>query len=168
MPDGHTYPRAFCHVGISVPDLDRAVDFYTTALGWYVIKPPTRLEEDDSPVAVMCTDAFGSGWQHLRIAHLSTGDGIGFEMFEFRDNVTPDNLLEYWKTGIFHFCVQDPDVEGLAERIIAAGGRQTMPVRHYYPGEKPYRMVYCADPFGNPIEIYSHGYELTYSVGAYE
>ena len=36
-----------------------------------------------------------------------------------------------------------------------------------YPDDKPYRMVYCEDPFGNIIEIYSHSYELTYSPGAY-
>ena len=68
---------------------------------------------------------------------------------------------------MFHFCVQDPDVEGLAEKIVAAGGKQRMPVREYYPGEKPYRMVYVEDPFGTIFEIYSHGYELTYSAGAY-
>ena len=35
------------------------------------------------------------------------------------------------------------------------GGRQRMKqVRYYYPGQKPYRMVYCEDPFGNIIEIY--------------
>jgi len=66
------------------------------------------------------------------------------------------------------FCVQDPDVEGLAEKIVAAGGKQRMPVREYFPGEKPYRMVYMEDPFGNILEIYSHSYELTYSAGAYE
>ena len=73
-----------------------------------------------------------------------------------------------WKTGVFHFCVQDPDVEGLAAKIVDNGGKQRMPVRDYYPGEKPYRMVYCEDPFGNLIEIYSHSYELTYSAGAYQ
>jgi len=39
--------------------------------------------------------------------------------------------------------------------------------RYYYPGEKPYRMIYMEDPFGNIIEIYSHSYELHYSSGAY-
>ncbi|MDK2763184.1 MAG: glyoxalase, partial [Alteromonas macleodii] len=77
--------------------------------------------------------------------------------------------FEYWKTGIFHFCVQDPDVEGLAEKIVAAGGKKRMKApRYYYPGEKPYRMIYMEDPFGNILEIYSHSYELHYASGAYE
>jgi hypothetical protein len=40
-------------------------------------------------------------------------------------------------------------------------------VRKYYLGDKPYRMVYMEDPFGNVFELYSHSYELTYSAGAY-
>jgi catechol 2,3-dioxygenase-like lactoylglutathione lyase family enzyme len=43
------------------------------------------------------------------------------------------------------------------------GGKQRMPIREYFPGEKPYKMVYCEDPFGNIIEIYTHSYELVYS-----
>ena len=92
---------------------------------------------------------------------------MGIEIFEFPANDAPENNLEYKPTSIFHFCVQDPDVEGLAEKIVAGGGRQRMPVREYYPGEKPYRMGYGEDPFGNVLEVYSHGYELTYSAGAY-
>ena len=81
----------------------------------------------------------------------------------------PENNFEYWKTGIFHFGVQDPDVEGLAEKIVAAGGKKRMKApRYYYPGEKPYRMIYMEDPFGNILEIYSHSYELHYASGAYE
>jgi lactoylglutathione lyase family protein len=164
----NSYPRRFSHIGVSVPDLERAVDFYTGVLGWYLIMPATEIVEDDSPIGVMCRDVFGDGFGSFRIAHVSTADGIGVELFQFRDQQQPENNFEYWKTSVFHFCVQDPDVEGLAERIVAAGGKQRMPVRQYYPGEKPYRMVYCEDPFGNLLEIYSHGYELTYSAGAYQ
>ncbi|WP_033070315.1 lactoylglutathione lyase family protein [Thalassospira australica] len=161
------YPRTFSHIGISVPDLEAAVKFYSEVLGWYVIMAPTKIEEDDSDIGQMCTDVFGAEWKSFRIAHLSTGDRVGVELFEFPNNERPDNNLEYWKTGTFHFCVQDPDVEGLVEKIIAHGGKQRMPIRYYYPGEKPYRMVYVEDPFGNVFEIYSHSYELTYSAGAY-
>ena len=161
------YPRTFSHIGISVPDLEAAVKFYAEVLGWYVIMEPTTITEDDSDIGQMCTDVFGANWKSFRIAHLSTGDRVGIELFEFPDNQRPDNNLEYWKTGTFHFCIQDPDVEGLVEKIKAHGGKQRMPIRHYYPGEKPYRMVYVEDPFGNVFEIYSHSYELTYSAGAY-
>jgi lactoylglutathione lyase family protein len=162
------YPRSFSHIGISVPDIGRAVKFYQNVLGWYVIMPPTEVKENDSPLGIMCRDVFGPGWGSFQIAHLSTADKIGFELFQFPNQTQPENNFEYWKTGIFHFCVQDPDVEGLAAKIVEHGGKQRMPVREYHPGEKPYRMVYCEDPFGNILEIYSHSYELTYSAGAYK
>ena len=163
-----SYPRTFSHIGLSVTDLEKAVEFYTNVFGWYVIMPPTLIMSDDSAIGVMCDDVFGKGWEKFKIAHLSTGDKIGVELFEFKNAQPPEKHFEYWRTSIFHFCVQDPDLEGLAEKIIKHGGKQRMPVRHYYPDDKPYRMVYCEDPFGNIIEIYSHSYELTYSAGAYE
>ncbi|MBJ3813897.1 lactoylglutathione lyase family protein [Shimwellia pseudoproteus] len=162
-----TYPRSFSHIGLSVPDLDAAVKFYTEVMGWYLIMEPTTIHHDDSAIGIMCDDVFGKGWGSFRIAHLATGDKVGIEIFEFPAAETPENNFEYWKTGVFHFSVQDPNLEALVEKIVAAGGKQRMPVRYYYPGEKPYRMVYMEDPFGNIIEIYSHSYELTYSAGAY-
>jgi len=163
----HTYPRAFSHIGLSVPKLDEAVQFYTEVFGWYVIMEPSEVKNDDTPIGKMCRDVFGSDWDEFRIAHLSTGDRIGIELFEFPENEQPENNFEYWKTGIFHFCIQDPDIEGMVEKIKQHGGKQRMPIREYYPGEKPFKMVYVEDPFGNIFEIYTHSYELTYSEGAY-
>ncbi|KYC59459.1 hypothetical protein B4098_2701 [Heyndrickxia coagulans] len=57
-------------------------------------------------------------------------------MFEFKNNETPDNHFEYWKTGIFHYAVQDPDVEGLVEKIKAHGGQTTDAGPRILPGEK--------------------------------
>ena len=146
-------PKTFSHIGLSVPDLEAAVKFYTEVLGLYTIMEPT--------------DVFGPDWKSLKIAHLATADRVGIEIFEFPENYAPKDNLDHKRHGTFHFCVQDPDVEGLVEKIVAAGGKQRMPIREYYPGEKPYRMCYVEDPFGIVFEVYSHSYELTYSEGAY-
>ncbi len=161
------YPRSFSHIGLSVPNLEEAIQFYTEVFGWYILMEPSDVNNDDSPIGQMCRDVFGDDWDTFRIAHLSTGDKIGIEMFEFPENEKPENNFEYWKTGIFHFCIQDPDIEGIVEKIKQHGGKQRMPIREYYPDEKPFKMVYVEDPFGNIFEIYTHSYELTYSEGAY-
>lgn len=164
------YPRAFSHIGITVGNLEGAVKFYTEVMGWYIIMDPSDVkEEKNTAIGQMCIDVFGEGWGLFRIAHLSTADGTGIELFEF-PNTKESKKAEFnpFKTGIFHFSVQDPDVEGLAKKIVEYGGKQRMPIREYYPGEKPYRMVYMEDPFGNIIEVYSHSYELHYSAGAYQ
>jgi lactoylglutathione lyase family protein len=129
-------PRTFSHIGLSVPDLDAAVKFYSDVLGFYVVMEPSEAVEDDSAIGVMCTDVFGPGWGSLRIAHLSTADGIGIEIFEFPGNYAPEDKLEHRRHGTFHFAVQDPDIEGLAQRIVESGGRQRMPVREYFPGKQ--------------------------------
>ena len=162
-----TYPRTFSHIGISVPDVEKAAKFYSDVMGWYHIMEPTIItEESETAIGQMCIDVFGKGWGSFKIAHMSTGDKIGVEMFEFKNNETPKDF-EYWKTSTFHFCVQDPNIEELVAKIVEHGGKQRMPIREYYPGEKPYRMCYVEDPFGLIFEVYSHSYELTYSQGAY-
>ncbi len=138
-------------------------------MGWYVVMEPSDVvEECETAIGQMCIDVFGKGWNSFRIAHMVTSDGIGIELFEFPNSKKPENNFEYWKSGVFHFCIQDPDIEGMVEKIIANGGKQRMPIREYYPNEKPYRMCYVEDPFGIIFEVYSHSYEVTYSSGAYK
>lgn len=164
-----TYPKTFSHIGITVPNIEEAVKFYTEVLGFYVIMEPTVVkEENETAIGQMCIDVFGEGWGTFKIAHLSTGDKIGFELFEFNESKEQEPVFEPFRSGLFHFSIQDPDVEGLVKKIVDAGGKQRMPIREYYPGEKPYRMCYVEDPFGTVFEIYSHSYELHYSQGAYK
>jgi predicted enzyme related to lactoylglutathione lyase len=40
------YPRTFSHIGISVPDVVKAVEFYGEVMGWYVIMKPTVITEE--------------------------------------------------------------------------------------------------------------------------
>ena len=95
----HTYPRSFSHIGISVPNVEKAVEFYTQVMGWYTIMEPTEILEDKSPIGEMCTEVFGEKWEKFKIAHLSTGDRIGVEIFEFKNQENPKDNFEYWKTG---------------------------------------------------------------------
>ena len=165
----NTYPKSFSHIGITVDDIERAVKFYHEIMGWYIIMPATKVvEEKDTAIGQMCIDVFGEGWKEFYISHLSTSDKIGIELFSFPYKQEPIANFNPFQTGLFHFCVQEPDIEVLLKNIVDAGGKQRMPIREYYPGEKPYKMVYVEDPFGVVFEIYTHSYELTYSLGAYQ
>ena len=89
-------------------------------------------------------------------------------MFSFPFGKNEASEFNPFNTGLFHFCVQDPEIEKLTAAVVSYGGKQRMPIREYYPDEKPYKMVYVEDPFGIVFEIYTHSYELTYSSGAYQ
>lgn len=91
----------------------------------------------------------------MSVATLVTGNQIGVELFEFvPDEQRNDGDSE--RTGYFHVCVIDPDIEGLAREIDANGGDHYAEIWRLYENDKEYRLTYCEDPYGNVIEIYSH------------
>jgi lactoylglutathione lyase family protein len=168
MTSNNNYPKSFSHIVITVPKIHDAVRFYSEVMGWYVIMEPSKVKkESETAIGQMCIDVFGNDWEEFEIAHLSTSDGVGIELFSFPNGVKEAPEFNPFNTGLFHFCVQDPNIEELIEKIVAYGGKQRMPIRAYYPNDKPYKMCYVQDPFGIVFEIYTHSYELTYSSGAY-
>ncbi|MDW5290913.1 VOC family protein [Formosa sp. PL04] len=168
MSTKQDYPKSFSHIGITVPDILKAVKFYTEVMGWYTIMEPSTIKkEKNTAIGMMCIDVFGEDWEEFEIAHLSTSDGVGIEIFSFPHGVKEAPEFSPFNTGLFHFSIQDPNIEDLIDKIVAYGGKQRMPIRAYYPGEKPFKMCYVEDPFGIVFEIYTHSYELTYSSGAY-
>lgn len=122
--------------------MELASKFYTEGMGRYTIMQPTVIHEEGSDTGQTCTDVFGAAWGRIKIAHLATADRIGFELFEFEGNHAPEETLNCRQHGTFHFAIQDPNLEELLTKIVAVGGMQRMPVRAYFPDEKPYRMVY--------------------------
>jgi hypothetical protein len=70
-----------------------------------------------------------------------------------------DNF-EYWKSGFTHICITDPNIEDLCNRISKSAGKQRSKIWEIVP-DKRYKIVFCEDPFGNIIEIYSNSYEQT-------
>lgn len=168
MKEMKNYPKAFSHIGLTVPDIKKAVEFYAEVMGWYIImEPSTVKKETETAIGQMCIDVFGENWEEFEIAHLATSDGVGIELFSFPNGVKEAQAFSPFNTGLFHFSVQDPNIEELIDKIVTHGGKQRMPIRSYYPNEKPYKMCYVEDPFGIVFEIYTHSYELTYSSGAY-
>jgi len=156
------YPTNFSHIGLTVPDLDHAIAFYTQAMGWYHISGPISVQEDNQEdrLSLISRLIYGTGWTSFRFAHLASADGIGFEIFEFKDNRDARSTNDPFRTGISHFCMQDPNIEALMSRIIQYGGKQKSDLIDLAPGVNPYRMVYMEDPYGNLIEIYTHAYVL--------
>lgn len=78
------YPKSFSHIGLTVPSIKDALKFYSEVMGWYVIVQPSKVKkEKETAIGQMCIDVFGEDWEDFEIAHLSTSDGIGIELFSF-------------------------------------------------------------------------------------
>ncbi|MBF4281694.1 VOC family protein [Vibrio anguillarum] len=153
------------HVGIMVGDMDKAVEFYTQALGLKIVMNNTQvIEERESAIGRMCIAVFGEGFKGFNIAHLVTTDSIGVELFEMKER-EERHEVDFSRLGIFHFCLQTDDFEGAIKRIEQYGGKARMDIMRYHPEDdnKLAKMVYLEDPFGNLFELYSHSYEETYA-----
>lgn len=153
------------HIGIMVGEMDKAVDFYTKALGLRVVMNNTKvIEERESAIGRMCIAVFGEGFKGFNIAHLVTTDGIGVELFEMKER-QERHEVNFSRLGIFHFCLQTDDFEGVIKRVEEFGGKARMEITRYHPEDdsKPAQMIYMEDPFGNLFELYSHTYEETYA-----
>jgi len=157
------YPRTINHIGLAVPDLDAAIDWYGAVLGFEIFAGPFDLTSGDAAFGSLIQEVL-PGARRFRLAHLATGNGVGLELFEFVDppaklDTSADIPPQH---GFFHLCVTDPDPEILAARIVEHGGRRRTRVWTATSGD-PYRFIYTEDPWRNLIEIYSHDYQRTYA-----
>jgi catechol 2,3-dioxygenase-like lactoylglutathione lyase family enzyme len=153
------------HIGIMVGEMAKAVEFYTKALGLEIVMDSSEvIEEEETAIGRMCIAVFGTGFKGFNIAHLVTEDGIGVELFEMKDREEKHNV-DFSKIGIFHFCLQTNNFQGVVDKVEQYGGKVRMDIMRYHPEDdnKPYKMVYLEDPFGNLFELYSHTYIETYS-----
>lgn len=154
-------PRPINHIGIGVPDLDKAIAWYEELLGYRLVAGPVTLDSELDRTGRF-VEILGESARRLRVAHLSTGGGPGIELFEAIDppHEPRSGSVEFYRSGPFHICVTDPDVAGLASRIAASGGRQRSRLWFARPPSEEFVMAYCQDPFGTIIEIHSHPYEV--------
>lgn len=153
-----TVPRTITHIGLTVPNIDEAIDWYEEIFGFQLLNDPYTVScQSDSPERHI----FGE-FDEVTFAHLGTGNQVGLELFEF-DTTEDETETEYRRGGLSHFCVMDPNIEEIINRIENSGGTQHSPIRQPFD-ELPYEFAFCRDPWENHIEIYTHSYErfMTY------
>ena len=157
----HTHPRAINHIGLTVENIEATRDWYCSVFGFEVLVAPTEIIVGESLNSAIFATFFGPKLKRLKICHLTSGNGVGLELFEFIEprSRRPTQDFEYVRCGVFHLCVTDPDVDCLVQRIVDTGGRRiNQEVQPSYPGTV-YRASYCHDPFGNVVEVVSRSYE---------
>lgn len=153
------YPIAFNHLGISVSDINKAIDFYKEVFGWYHLAGPWPIKRE-SPKTDFTDTIYGTDWTAFKLAHMSTGNGIGIELLEFEGNYPPKSKLEMKRLGLFHFGVLVPDLKEFVKKIEANGGKRHSDFSAREVNGKTREIVFVEDPFGNIIEIYNYSYEI--------
>ena len=142
------------HIGLSVPDLDRAIDWYNKVYGFYILAGPFSFDAVHEPSDNMTQDLQGSEVKKMRNAHLMSSGGVGIELFEFQDAEIA-NEKSSPRQGFFHICLIVDDLVETIERVIRYGGKQKSQIWNINKG-KPHYLVYTEDLFGNIVELYTH------------
>lgn len=165
--DLETPPTPINHIGITVPDIDAAIEFYTGVLGFSVVSEPAEVPPDSGHFAELFVDIVND-YDGVRQAHLESANGVGFELFEYAstsdlENPRP-NIDENWQAapGIHHFAVTHPNIEDLIDRLEDAGGEQHSAHWTLIP-DQPYELVYVVDPWGNMWEVFNRSYAQFFS-----
>ncbi|MFT8323105.1 MAG: VOC family protein [Bacillus sp. (in: firmicutes)] len=152
---------AITHIGLAVPDLEYAIHWYEKVLGFQVIAGPYSFDASKENPDNMTNDLLGSDIRKMRNAHLMGCNQVGIELFEFVEPQTEEAQHKIYSSGFFHICLIADNVEEKAQQILHNGGKIRSKVWNTWEG-KPYYLVYCEDPFGNIIELYSKSTELMY------
>ena len=151
--------RSVNHIGVTVPDIFAAIDWYRDVLGFEHIMGPRVLEAAAAATAET-RSVLGPRFQRAYQAHLLARNGIGLELFQFVDPPVLDAEGEtmYWRRGYWHLCLTVEDLPGTLQAVTGHGGQQISDIASFVPG-KPYQLVYCRDPFGLTLELMSHPYD---------
>ena len=155
----------FNHIGVGVGDIDAGITFYRDVLGCRILRGPFEVTAD-GPEGEEAVDVLGTRpFNRMRMAHLATPDDVGIELFQLIDppHERREPELEYWKSGTFHFCLTAPDIDATLANILRHGGKQLSRSWPRHPDDPAKRMVYCLDPWGTVIELYTHSFTSMYS-----
>jgi catechol 2,3-dioxygenase-like lactoylglutathione lyase family enzyme len=143
--------RGIDHAGITVASLKEALRFYRDLLGLCV----TDQGEDSGPELDAIT---GMSGVRMRYAELDLGAGQLLEVIEFGRPDGKRLVQAPPDPGAAHLALRVDDVDGLYERLLAAGvtvpGRPTtISAPGHWNGA---RCVYVEDPDGRTVELVQH------------
>ena len=144
------------HVGVTVPDIDAAIDWYVKVMGLTLLEGPLHCDLTTKG-GDRRANVFGDHWGRMKLAHLLTSNGAGLELVQFLEPavVTPEDNFPYFQVGPHHLAFTVDDFHTTLAAILENGGRQRSQIFDVNDGEF---ICYCDDPWGNVVEIVSKSY----------
>ena len=124
----------FLYTGVRVRDMDRAIAFYTTVMG-FILRKRAAIEDTGGEIAELVVQPTDE--HYLELNWYPEGS-------RFHEPFARGTELD-------HLCLEVPDVDAEVERLRALG--VTISVEPFVEGR--YRLAYVEDPGGIAFEISS-------------
>lgn len=142
--------RAIDHVGVTVADLDRALEFWCDRLGLRLLN---RVTETGDDIAAL----IGEDFVEIEIADLDAGDGRIVELIRYIRPAGRPVRARSSDPGSAHIALRVDDLDAALDRLWGSHARQISrrPVVLHDPGGAwdGVACCYLADPDGNIIEL---------------
>lgn len=107
------------HIGLTVPDMQQAVDFFTTMFGAVTAMECGSVDVDDQFMMRRLGVPSGRFIKDQRVIVL--GNGGNLELFEYSGEPEVGEPKRNSEVGGFHFAFQVDDAVAAADRLRAAG-----------------------------------------------
>ncbi|MFL5953292.1 MAG: VOC family protein [Gaiellaceae bacterium] len=136
------------HFGIQVADLDRSVEFYGNILGLELV---TRWVRDQEYIRELV--GYPGVELHVAVFRLPYSETF-LEILEYRNVERHPVDAATANPGTAHLCLYVRDIEGLYERLLAAGTRFVSGIKSPDVGPNSGgKVVYMIDPDGIRVEL---------------
>jgi glyoxylase I family protein len=138
--------RGLHHAGIVVPDLDKAIVFYSALTGFEKIRE-TSWSSDNTRF----NQVVGLKNSAARLCLLQ-GTNCHLELFEYSTPVSDASTENHAANdhGIRHLCFEVDDVAAALNLVLDFGGSK---INDPVSSDSGITAVYCRDPFGNLLEL---------------
>lgn len=138
-----TVTKANDHMAIRVADLEVATRFYQNVFGAEILTNPFLIEGDFAAAMMEGPDGV-----MFKLRQMTFASGV-VELFQFLEPANPTDQIHATKSNLLHMGFQVDDVEYVASKVEAEGGR----LLHEVTSWGNYKLVFVADPDGNVIEL---------------
>jgi catechol 2,3-dioxygenase-like lactoylglutathione lyase family enzyme len=140
---GNTQAWAWHHTGISVHDIDKALEFYAKNLGFDLVFEARNMTDLISSITGV--DGLGAHLIQMQ-SPLSTHVLELIQFFNVPENLNPILPIA---PGRSHTAYLVDDLDIALERLEKSGGTRLGKVTEFAEG----KAVYCADQFGTVVEL---------------
>jgi catechol 2,3-dioxygenase-like lactoylglutathione lyase family enzyme len=141
-------PARFSHSGICITDIDRSTRFYDTAIGFAPAESYTL--DDHSSWLDVVQELKGV---KLRAQMVRSAEGNTIELLKMDSPACfgPRERRPMDQFGLTHLAFYVDDIDTVAEKVIAGGGRAYPNTRAQF--ENGTEIMYCTDPDGVRVEL---------------